>query len=55
MQALGVISPHAWALNAYQDILMRGYGIVEILPECAVLLAMAVAMFAVTVRKFKWD
>jgi ABC-2 type transport system permease protein len=55
MQTLGVISPHAWALNAYQDILMRGYGIVEILPECAVLLAMAVAMFAVTVRKFKWD
>jgi len=55
MQTLGVISPHAWALNAYQDILMRGYGIVEVLPECAVLLAMAVAMFAVTVRKFKWD
>lgn len=55
MQALGVISPHAWALNAYQDILMRGYGIAEILPECAVLLAMAVAMFAVAVRKFKWD
>jgi len=55
MQTLGVISPHAWALNAYQDILMRGYGIAEILPECAVLLAMAVAMFAVTVWKFKWD
>jgi ABC-2 type transport system permease protein len=55
MQTLGVISPHAWALNAYQDILMRGYGIVEILPECAILLAMAVAMFAVTVWKFKWD
>jgi ABC-2 type transport system permease protein len=55
MQTLGVISPHAWALNAYQDILMRGYGIVEVLPECAVLLAMAVAMFALTMRKFKWD
>jgi len=55
MQMLGVISPHAWALNAYQDILMRGYGIVEILPECAVLLAMAAVMFAVTVWKFKWD
>jgi ABC-2 type transport system permease protein len=55
MQTLGVISPHAWALNAYQDILMRGYGIAEILPECAVLLAMAVVMFGVAVRKFKWD
>ena len=55
MQALGVISPHAWAMNAYQDILIRGYGIVEILPECAVLLAMAAVMFAVTVWRFKWD
>jgi ABC-2 type transport system permease protein len=55
MQTLGIISPHAWALNAYQDILMRGYGIVEILPECAVLLAMAAVMFAVTAWKFKWD
>ena len=55
MQALGVISPHAWALNAYQDILMRGYGIAEILPECAVLLAMAAVMFVVAVRKFQWD
>lgn len=55
MQTLGVISPHAWALNAYQDILMRGYGIAEVLPECAVLLAMSVVMFGVAVQKFKWD
>ncbi len=55
MQTLGLISPHAWALNGYQDILVRGYGIIEILPECAVLLAMAAVMFGVAVRRFKWD
>ncbi len=55
MQTLGVVSPHAWALNAYQDILMRGYGIVEILPECVVLLMMAAVMFGIAVWKFKWD
>lgn len=55
MQALGVISPHAWALNAYQDILTRGYGIAEILPECAVLLEMAVGMFGITARKLQWE
>ena len=55
MQTLGVISPHAWALSGYQDILVRGYGVAEILPECAVLLAMAAVMFGVAVRKFKWD
>jgi ABC-2 type transport system permease protein len=55
MQTLGLISPHAWALNAYQDVLVRGYGIVQILPECAVLLAMSIVMFGVAVWKFKWD
>jgi ABC-2 type transport system permease protein len=55
MQTLSVISPHAWALNGYQDVLVRGYGIAQILPECAVLLAMAAVMFGVAVWKFKWD
>ena len=55
MKTLGLISPHAWALDGYQDILVRGYGIVEILPECAVLLAMAAAMFFFAVKKFRWD
>ena len=55
MRSLSVISPHAWALSAYQDILVRGYGIVEILPECAVLLLMAAVMFGIAVWKFKWD
>ena len=55
MQTLGLISPHAWALDGYQDILVRGYGVVEILPECAVLLAMAAAMFIFAVKKFRWD
>jgi len=30
-------------------------GIAEILPECAILLAMAAVMFSVAVQKFKWD
>ena len=55
MQALSVISPHAWALSGYQDILVRGYGVIEVLPECAVLLAMSAVMFGLAVWKFKWD
>jgi ABC-type multidrug transport system permease subunit len=51
MQALGVISPHDRALTAYQDILLRGYSSAEILPECAVLLAMAVVMFGIAAWK----
>ncbi len=55
MQSLSLISPHAWALSAYQDILMRGYGVAQILPACGALLLFAAAFFGVAVWKFKWD
>ncbi len=55
MQTLSFISPHAWALSAYQDILVRGYGIVQILPACGALLLFAGVFFGIAVLKFKWD
>ncbi len=55
MKSIGLISPHTWALNGYQDVLVRGYSVAQILPECAVLLAMAAVMFGVAAWKFKWD
>jgi ABC-2 type transport system permease protein len=55
MQTLGLITPHAWALMAYQDILMRGYGIAQILPECAALMGFAAVFFGVALWRFKWD
>jgi ABC-2 type transport system permease protein len=54
MQTLSFISPHAWALTAYQDILVRGYGVAEILPECAVLLGFAAVFFGIALWRFKW-
>jgi ABC-2 type transport system permease protein len=55
MQTLSLVSPHAWALSAYQDILVRGYGVVQILPACGALLLFAAAFFGIAVWKFKWD
>jgi ABC-2 type transport system permease protein len=55
MQTLGLITPHAWALMAYQDILIRGYGIAQILPECSVLMGFAAVFFGVALWRFKWD
>jgi ABC-2 type transport system permease protein len=55
MQTLSLVSPHAWALSAYQDILVRGYGIAQILPACGALLLFAAAFFGIAVWKFKWD
>jgi len=55
MQTIGLISPHAWALTAYQDVLVRGYGVDRILPEVAVLMGFAVVFFGVALWRFKWD
>ena len=55
MQTLSFISPHAWAISAYQDILVRGYGIAQILPACGALLLFAAVFFGIAVWKFKWD
>ena len=55
MQTIGLISPHAWALTAYQDVLVRGYGVARILPEVAVLMSFAVVFFGVALWRFKWD
>jgi ABC-2 type transport system permease protein len=55
MRTIGLISPHAWALTAYQDVLVRGYDAVHILPEVAALMGFAVAFFGVALWRFKWD
>lgn len=55
MQTAGLITPHAWALDAYQDVLVRGYGAARILPEVAALMGFAAVFFGVALWRFKWD
>jgi len=55
MQTIGLISPHAWALTAYQDVLVRGYDIAHILPEVAALMGFTVVFFGIALWRFKWD
>jgi len=55
MRTIGLISPHAWALTAYQDVLVRGYDVAHILPNVAALMGFAVAFFGVALWRFKWD
>ena len=50
-----LIAPHAWALTAYQDVLVRGYDLAHILPEVAALMGFAVVFFGVALWRFKWD
>jgi len=55
MQTIGLISPHAWALTAYQDVLVRGYGAAQVMPEVVTLMGFAAVFFGVSLWRFRWD
>jgi ABC-2 type transport system permease protein len=49
------IFPTTWAMQAMTDITMRGQGLVQILPEAAVLLGFALVFFIVGVVRFRYE
>lgn len=49
-----VFTPHGQALRAYQDIMVRGLGLVEVLPACGILLAIAGLFFSLAVARFRF-
>ena len=55
MGALGRITPHYWANQAYYDVLVRGYGLPQVLPSVAALLAFSAVFFVVGLWKFDFD
>ena len=55
LRTVGQITPHAWALDAYQDLLVRGYNFWEVLPKVAVLGAFAVIFFGIGVWRFRFE
>ena len=44
-----------WALEAYQEIMVRGGGLMDVLPHCGVLLAFTAAFFAVALWRFRFE
>jgi ABC-2 type transport system permease protein len=55
LQTISHFIPHAWAMQGFQDVLVRGYGLPGILPEIGVLLGFAAAFFLIGVWRFKFD
>ncbi len=55
LQRVGLITPHAWALDAYQDLFVRGYGLAEVWPKAGVLLGFAALFFGVGVWRFRFE
>jgi ABC-2 type transport system permease protein len=55
LQALSRFIPHAWAMQGFQDVLVRGYGLAGILPEAGVLLGFGAVFFLIGVWRFRFD
>ena len=55
LRMVGLVTPHAWALDAYQDLLVRGYNFLEVLPKIGVLGAFAVVFFGIGVWRFRFE
>lgn len=53
MRQLAHLTPHAWALDGFREVAVRGGGLLDILPELGVLLGMAVALLGVSVWRFR--
>lgn len=49
------VSPHYWALSAFQDVLARGAGVADVLLPCGVLLGMALVCLAIGSTRFRFE
>lgn len=55
LQTLSKISPHAWALSGYQDLIVRGMGAAAVTNESLILCGYALAFFAIAVWRFRFQ
>ena len=55
MRTLGHLSPVAWAMGAFQDLIWYKGGFTDVLPEIGVLLAAAAVLFIFGIRSFKYE
>ncbi len=47
MQLVSRVTPHAWAYDAFADVVRRGGTVLDVLPQLGVLAAMAVVLLGV--------
>jgi ABC-2 type transport system permease protein len=53
--AIGHLMPTAWAMDGFQNIILRGLGLESVLLPVGILLAYAVAFFALAVWRFRFE
>ncbi len=54
MQSVSKVFPTYYAMNAYQDVIVRGKGLIEILPSISILIVFILVFFAIGFLLFKW-
>jgi ABC-2 type transport system permease protein len=55
VQTIVKILPTTWAMQGLLDLVLRGGGLVDILPEAGVLLAFAAVFFSIGVIRFRYE
>ena len=55
LQVISKITPHAWALQGFQDVIVRGLGVQAVLPEAGVLMGFAIIFFGVAIWRFRFE
>ncbi len=55
MATIGHISPIAWAMDGFNAVIFFGGGVQDVLVPVAVLLAISAVIFAISVRRFRYD
>ena len=55
MQTISRLTPHAWALNGFQNVIVRGLGVMDVLPSVGVLMTFALVFWGVAIWRFRFD
>ncbi|MFZ5917657.1 MAG: ABC transporter permease [Chloroflexota bacterium] len=55
LNTIGKIVPHYWALQAYNDLMVRGLGVTDILPEMGVLAGFVALFSTIGLLRFRFD
>ena len=55
LNTIGKVVPHYWALQAYNDLPIRGLGVADILPELGILAGFVVVFSVIGLLRFKFD
>jgi len=55
LSAIGKVVPHYWANQAFNDLMLRGQGVADILSELGILAGFTTVFFVVGLLRFKFD